>query len=254
MRRLVAASTLVVVLFVADIFSGGRIRGMIRDTSANIRFGAVRTWNAVTHLGIFETRARLARENADLRNQVQDLTLKSAAFDALQENDAELRAMAHLVSNHPRGETAPIVSSLFAAPYGTFAIGAGEAENIVKGDLVLMSVDDVGSSAFAVGVISDVSAHTALVSTFFAPRTQVSVRIANTEQTLTGDGVNNAHIQVPRSIAVHEGDTVTSVEYSGRPLGVVTRVEADPSDPYSKVFVSLPVSPAARQYVYVEHL
>lgn len=251
-KRLVAATALAIFLLGADAFSGGAIRGLIRDSAAQVSYGALRSWGAITHLGIFESRATLARENADLRNQVQSLTLKAAAFDVLQEDDLQLRAMTRLATEYPKGVTAPIVSSFFAAPYGSFTIGAGNEVRIQRKDLVLMTTDDTGSSAFAVGTISDVSAHTALVSTFFAPRNQLPVRVANTEQTLIGDGVNTAHILVPRGITVHEGDIVTSVEHEGHPVGIVVHIEADPADAYSRVFVSLPVSPAARQYVYVE--
>lgn len=252
LRRIVAATALVGLLFIGDLLSHGAIRTLVRSGVASTQYAAHRIWNAVDHLGVFAARASLARENADLKIQLQDLQLKAAAFDALSAQDQELRALAHVAAAHPRGVTASILSPFFSSPFGTFTIGAGAADGISVGDTVLMSAETGDAGSFVIGTIQETGAHTALVSEVFSPKERTQVRLNGSESTLEEGNVNGGHLQIPRGISVAVGDIVTSPAYGNRPVGVVRSVVSDPSQPYSHVYVSLPVSPAARQFVYVE--
>ncbi len=250
MRRLLAATALVVFLFIADVFSPGGVRSFVRESAASVQYGVMRSWSAITHLGIFETRATLARENADLTTQIENLSLQVASMQAMQAQDTELRQLLNL-SQSTHGTAAPILSPIFASPYGTFTIGAGTSQGINTGDVVLMTADESAPDAFAIGTVAEAGTNTSLVTALFAPGRTTTVRLNGAEGELVGGGVNAAHMQVPHGITVAVGDIVASPAFADRPVGIVRSVIAAPSDAYSQIYVSLPVSPAARSFVYV---
>ena len=77
-------------------------------------------------------------ENAALREQISRLEERSAAYQVLVEENKSLREMTRAASLGV-GVTAPVISSFRASPYGTFLIGAGSADGISPGDIVLSS-------------------------------------------------------------------------------------------------------------------
>jgi len=244
MRRLFAMTLLVIVVFLIDLISGGTIRALAQNAAASIGGVSVRVFNAVKYSGIFHTRATLAAQNQALEAQIARYEAQAAAYKALQEENAQLATQAHLAQDNT-GITVPVVSSLRSSPYGTFLIGAGSAEHIKQNALVLT---DLG---FVVGRVTDVSAHTSLVTELFASGKTVSALVAGANATLGGAGGSNARAQIPRGIAVTAGDIVTSGSVGGRPIGIVGKVESRPADAYSTVYMRLPQNIYSLRFVFV---
>lgn len=235
---------LVVGVFLIDLISGGTIRALAQSAAANIGGVSMRVFNAVKYSGLFHTRATLAAQNQALEAQVAQYRAQAAAYKALQEENAQLAADAHLAQDNA-GITAPVISFLRSSPYGTFLIGAGSAEHIKPNALVL--TDD----GFVVGRVTDVSARTALVSEIFAPGKKAEALVAGSHASFTGTGGGNARAQIPRDITVAAGDLVTSWQAGGRPIGIVGKVESKPADAYSTVYLRLPQNTSSLRYVFV---
>jgi cell shape-determining protein MreC len=226
-----------------DILSGGTIRSLVKTGGAGL-------WNASAHVrtvlfgsGFFTSRASLAAENAALREALSRAQEDTASYKALQDENDQLRAIAHLATER-EGITAPIVSSVFASPYGTFLVGAG-APAVATGDIALTA------DGFAVATISDAGDRIATASEIFAPNSTVNALVGANAAQVEGRGNGNARARLPRDAAVAVGDVVTAPELGGRPVGVVGKVESSPAAAEQTVYISLPVDLASLKFVYL---
>lgn len=224
------------------------MRGLTRVVGTYVWNAGAQAGLAVRGTGFLATRAALEKENASLREQLARADTRTALYQALEEENQALRGIVHLTERE-QGITARVVSSLRASPYGTFTVGAGKADGIAIGSLVMTS--DAGAGGFVIGRVSDVGTHTALVTEFFAPNVSTEATIRGASIVLQGRGGGNARATVPRSVAVVAGDPVTSPLFGGRALGVVGAVHAESASAYSEVYVGFPVNLAATSFVYV---
>lgn len=242
--QLLFATILVLLIVLADLLSGGMVRGAMRSLTARVWAVSAYMRGAILESGYFASRAALSSENAGLREDLAQYREDAAAYQVLKQENESLRAMLRLAQSQP-GITAPIVSSVISSPYGTFLVGAGTADAIEKGNLV------VTEGGFVVGTISEVSTHTSLVNELFAGGSSVAVLVGGTSIEAEGRGGGNARIIVPRGISIAPGDPVTSPSLGGRAVGIVGKVESDPASAVQTVYVVLPVNLGALRYIYV---
>ena len=243
-RRLWIATALVVILFLLDLVSGGKVRALVRDGVAVVSTGFHHIGQSIAASGFFRSNASLASENQSLKAQVAALQEQAALSDALQAQITSLSSITHLAQTVP-GITAPVASSFIASPYGTFLIGAGAAEGVTRNALVL------SDQGVVIGTISDVSAHTATVLELFAPEHSVNALLDGSPISAKGTGGGNATAQVPNGVSVNPGDAVTAPEYGGRVIGIVGHVDSNPSNAAMQVSIGSAVNLASMQYVYV---
>lgn len=243
-RRLWAATVLVLLLFGADIISGGALRARIRAFSAGISVHGGALISRIAGSGFFSSRASLAAQNRSLAEQLQQYEERASAYSALEEENAQLRALVGLAA-HTHGLTAPVVSSLYASPYGTFLIGAGSAEGVAHGNIVL------SSEGFVLGEVADVALHTSVVHETFAPDASVDAIVNGTAVTLEGEGGGNARATIPRGVSIAVGASASAPQYAGRPVGIVGGVATSSGGAAQDLFVRIPVNRSGLQFVYV---
>ena len=243
-RRLLLATAFVILLFLIDLVTGGKVRAIVRDGAAAVSLTLHHMSAGISASGYFASHAALASENQSLKAHVAALAERAALTTALQEQVATLESLAHLAQSTP-GVSAPVASSFIASPYGTFLIGAGSAEGIAPGALVL------SGSGFVIGRVTDVGKGTATVVEIFAPQHSIDALIDGSPVTVKGAGGGNAIAQVPHGVTVTVGDPVTAPEFQGRPIGVVGHFDTDPSSAATQVYIGSPVNRAALQYVFV---
>jgi len=243
-RRLLAVTALVIVLFIIDIISGGKIRSQLRAGEAALSGLVSRTWSAVTGTGIFSTRASLEARNRSLQGELAQLEERAGSYDVLREENAQLRALLNL-AGQSRGVTAPIVSSVRSSPYGTFLIGAGANDGITRGSLVLTAGE------FVVGTVSDTGAHTATVVEAFAPGASIDGVLNGAAFVISGSGGGNGEGKVPRGITVAAGDPVFAPAFGQRAIGIVGAVASSTASASQEVYIRLPVNLASLQFIYV---
>lgn len=243
-RRLIVATLLVLVLFCADLLSGGMLRREVRSFGSQISQGVSRAGSAISGSGFFSSRASLEAQNRVLNEQIMQYQERSAGYDVLLAENVQLRSLVHLASQRP-GLTAPIVSSVLSSPYGTFLIGAGTADQIARTNLVLTA------GGFVAGTVSDVGMHTSTVQELFAPDASVNAVIAGTSVSVTGSGGGNAHALLPRGARVAIGDAVLSPQLGGRAIGIVGAVASSTASASQDVYIRLPVDIGSLQFVYV---
>lgn len=243
-RKLVIATLLVLAIFCIDLLSGGIFRREVRSLGSIVSQWASHAGSAISGSGFFSSRAGLEDQNRALTEQIAQYQERSAGYDVLLSENAQLRELVHLAAQRA-GLTAPIVSSVISSPYGTFLIGAGASDQVAKGNLVLTA------GGLVLGRVSDVGAHTSTVQETFAPNTSINAIIAGTAVSVSGSGGGNAHALLPRGVRVGVGDAVLSPELGGRAVGIVGSIASSSASASQDIYIRLPVDIGSLQFVYV---
>lgn len=246
-KLLVVASALIIVLIAADAVTGGSVRALTRTIGGSAHSLGKSAGDSIFSSGMFRTRRSLSVDNAALKERIAILEEQAAAFGALSSENASLRDLLNVpqTSLASSGITAPVISSFRASPYGTFHVGAGSADGVVEGSLVLSAEN------FVIGRVSEASARSAVVSAVFAPDSEIDAVVRGIGITLDGRGGGNARGRIPRQTTVAPGDIVTAPSFGGRAVGTVGSVEEDAGGSYTDVFIRLPVNLSSLRYVYI---
>lgn len=243
-RRLWAATFLVLALFASDVLLGGILRARVQGAAAAASAHGASLAHRVFDSGFFSSRASLAAQNRSLSEQLAQYEERAAAYAALEAENTQLREMAHLAARVP-GMTVAIVSAVGTSPYGTFLIGAGQAEGVAIGNIVLTS------TGFVLGEVQDVALHTATVVETLSPHASVDGVADGTAVVVEGRGGGNGRTSVPRGIEITVGTPVTAPAYAGRPIGVVGAIATSSGGATQDVFIRIPVNRPGLQFVYV---
>ncbi|MDO8552709.1 MAG: rod shape-determining protein MreC [bacterium] len=250
-RKSIFIATLIVcALIVFDALSGGSVRSLVRHAGATMWSAGVSVGNSIFGSGLFTTRRALIAENASLSEQIAQFQEQAAAYRVLQAENNTLRDMLNVAEiqrgqNRDAGITAPIISSFRASPYGTFQIGAGTADSVAPGNLVLSAEN------FVIGRIETADANSSLAREIFAPNISTDAVLHGVGVAVLGQGGGNARTDVPRQTDVSLGDPVVSAPLGSRAIGVVGKVTEDSGDAYKRVQIYLPVNLSVLQFVYV---
>jgi cell shape-determining protein MreC len=238
-------SVVVVILFLFDLVSGGMVRTLARSAASIVSAGFAHVSNAILLSGYLRSQSSLAAENATLASRVRALEERAALTMSLQNELATLKSIVHL-AEHTTGIAAPIVSSGTASPYGTFFVGAGSAEGVSVGSIVL------SPEGFALGQITSVRSHdSTALELFVSGGSILGVIGTSTHATIQGLGSSNAKASVPHGLPISVGDVVSSSGVEGRPIGVVGHIDQNPSSADMTLYIGLPVNLSTLQYVYI---
>ncbi len=236
-------SLFAVLIVLLNIALGGRISALVRDIVGPVEAAGGKVGSVITQSGYFTTRSQLEAQITALQAEVQQNQLQAAAYEAVQQQNQSLSSLEHLAQTS-QGLAAPITSSIVSSPYGTFTIGAGSADSVASGNLVLTSDGSV------IGKIVQVQDHQSMVEQLFASGVQTPVTIDGSAVVASGQG-GQAQAEVPHGITVAVGDPVLAPQYEGRSIGIVEHVDSNPANAQEAVYIALPVSLASIQYVYV---
>lgn len=243
-RQLALATIAVVAVLLADVASGGALRGVVRSTLGGIWAATAHVRESIANTGYFRTHRSLAAENAALREQVAQYQEDAAALDAVEADNEQLRAIVHL-AREGSGVTAPVVSSFATSPYGTFLIGAGGKDGIRAGSIVLTP------DGFVVGRVSEVHPHDALISGVLASGSSIDVVIGAIAATVEGRGGGNGRAEMPRDVPVATGTPAIAPTLGSRPIGILGRIESSQANAAETAYIQLPVNLSTLRYVYI---
>ncbi|MBI5457157.1 rod shape-determining protein MreC [Candidatus Kaiserbacteria bacterium] len=246
--RVLAATALVLLLFILDVFTGGSIRHKLRGGAVVVSQWSGRALTSIRSSGILSTRASLEAQNRSLAEELAQFEERAGGYEALRAENEQLRALVRLVGVSllsAQGVTAPVVSSVRTSPYGTFLIGAGAEDGIARGSLVLTG------GGFVVGKVTDTGDHTAVVAEIFAPGASIDAVIGSAAISAQGSGGGNARAKVPRALTIHINQPVTAPELGARPIGIVGSIASSSASAFQDVFIMLPVNLHSLTYVYI---
>jgi cell shape-determining protein MreC len=243
-RVLVFVTVVVVCAAVVDVVSGGTLRNIARASIAPVSRAMHAASATLMGDDFWSSRAALISEIEALESQVSVLAARGASFDAVVEENKSLRDMA-LLAAVEGGVTAPVISSFYASPYGTFHIGAGSDAGVAAGDLAL------AEGGYVLGEITDVARKTSTARTVFAPGMSVDVVIGSVGFRVEGRGGGNGRAEVPREALLVGGEVVVAPSFGGRPIAIIGKVASTSASALSDVYVVFPVNLSSIRFVHI---
>lgn len=194
---------------------------------------------------LWKSKAALVAENESLRAQLAD----DAGQDALIETlSAELASSVRGFD----GLTAPrTLAAVLATPsqslYDTLLVGAGAADGLETGDIV------VSSGGAAIGTVAGVARDTATVLLFSAAGRHTTGSLAShgDQIDVVGMGGSGLEALVPHDLPVPVGEQVMLTSAPGRLLGTVRRTGERPGGSLKVLFIETPANPNELSFVAI---
>jgi len=206
-------------------------------------------WRAQFSLldGSMQSPDYVLKENADLRQQLADLTVRSQTIQATLDENVELKSLLGRASSTP-SILAAIIERPPYSPYDQFIIDAGADHNFVVGSRVY------AADGVLIGTISDVLSQTSKVQLYSSPGNTIQVTIgpSHIPTTATGRGGGQYEADLPRDVSVTVGDYVQAPLLNDSTFAVVTAVESDPTRPFEKILFAPPINIFQLRWVMVE--
>ncbi|MEI6842966.1 MAG: rod shape-determining protein MreC [bacterium] len=204
--------------------------------------------NSIQNVGnYFVSKNSLAKENMSLQDEVASLRLKELDYDILQRENAELKNMAGMTTNQNR-ILSRVLSKPPTSPYDTLVINSGSAEGLVKGNKVYLSGNII------IGVVTDITPHTSLVTLFSSgEETQSSVlERTGTSYDLSGRGGANFSLEAPKDADILWGDVFVYPGSTSSVIGSVYYIDSNSQSSFKTVYIRTPGNVFSTKWVYVE--
>jgi rod shape-determining protein MreC len=241
--RLLYATVLICIIFLLDLISGGKLRGLARVSAGFIHTAVGQASESMLETGLFSTRHHLASENARLQAALDEYKKQDALYAAEHDENVRLRALVGL-SQKISGKAAMVTSSLTASMYGTFTIDRGSKDGVTRGVAVYTA------DGYAIGMVAEVNDHASLVHELFAPNATVEAVIGDTRVVLEGQGGGNARAHAPRESKIQIGDVARAPNVSA-PVGIVEHIDAESTGADQVLYVRIPSNLEHLLIVYV---
>lgn len=200
----------------------------------NLQFPFSESWGEF--IVNFKTKKSLYRENTELKNSLEQLSLQLENQKLITEENLRLKEVLGRI-----GDREIVLSRVLAKPnrslYDTLIIDAGIPDKIKEGDLVF-------ASQSVIGKIARTSENSSRVKLFSSPGEEINVNVGekNIQAVAYGLGVGNLEIRLPKEAEVKEGDIVSSPEIGAEILGTVGHIAKKDSDSFQKILVKTTVN------------
>lgn len=203
----------------------------------------------------------LVDEKERLLRQIADLEARIYATTALEAENQELKtllgrgdetASSSVRSSSMAGSAPGIVAAVLRRPpfsgYDYFIVDVGREHGVSTSSLVYISGNILA------GRVVDVQRDTSKVHLFSSSGETFPILIGRTHiaATATGRGGGQYEAQVSRDTAVTEGDFVLGSSYADRPMGLVSTILVDPTQPFKTVLFAPPVNLYQTRWVLVQ--
>lgn len=240
------------------IASGG-VRRLLIPAQKSVTHAAVKVANVYNRIMFFDD---LVQENEELKQKVSDLeTELENASDALDENE-ELRDMLGVAQRNTsmKYEEAEVVARQMDEWSSVLTIDSGKKDG-------LSLYDSVVNSDGLIGYITDLSAHSAEITTVLDPNLQCGAKIIGTDELGVAQGdyqlMSDGKLKVSylnRDATIGKGSKVQTsgsggVFPAGLTIGTVESVDtaADGMSAYALVQPSVKVSNVTRVFVITDY-
>ncbi len=192
------------------------------------------------------SRRQLVAKTNELQSTLDSYNAQSANLSLLESENAALKAE---LGRDPesRGILAHVLTVPNRSFYDTFVIDAGSAEGIQVDQQVY------AFNAIALGTVSQVSEHNAVVTLFSAPGTETSGTAVGSDVavTLIGRGGGEYEVRMPRDVHFEIGSAIALQSVYPAVLAEVQKIITDPRDPFQRLLAKAPVNLTALKWVVV---
>ncbi len=199
----------------------------------------------------FEDRARLERDVRELEQENAVLVLQ---VNELESRVSTLTNLQGIVRGSVPLHKATVLLRPPESPYDVLVLDQGSNAGITVGMMAstLVTASSSARVVVPIGTVASVTSTAARVVLFTSPRVKTSVWVGNTHVPLTLVGSGESWwASAPRSASIVVGDSVRAPG-EGAPLGVVARIDSDPSSPSMGVWVTPLVNSLSIVDVYLQ--
>ncbi|OHA25719.1 MAG: hypothetical protein A3D52_01500 [Candidatus Taylorbacteria bacterium RIFCSPHIGHO2_02_FULL_44_36] len=250
-KKMLARGVLVLlvlaILFALNIYPPDFLRRPL--VSLATPFWQIQDWGAnllKTIFTPFADKNKLSKENTALKTELERKKLVLMALEDLAVENQELK---ELGGRKLQGTfiLAAILSRPPVSAYDTLIIDVGSNEGIAVGDIAAVQENSV------VGEVSSVAKNSAVISLYSTPdrETPVAVGIERAAAPARGRGGGNFEIRLPKGVTVETGDVIVLPSINHRLLGLVSKIETGPNDPFQTILFSLPTNLNTLRFIMV---
>lgn len=196
---------------------------------------------------LFKTKEDLVRENERLRDELREVRLEMLNHGVLERENKELKKMLGRSNRQQEGILARVLVRPRQSLYDSLIIDVGSRDGLSEGDIITVG-------AAGIGYIQSASEYTAQARLYSSPGQTFNVTIGADKEVQAqahGVGGGNFRVQLPRGVAVEEGDVVRSPELPHTIIGHAEVIEKSPSDSFQTIYFRLPVNIYEVKYVTV---
>jgi len=204
-------------------------------------------WN--NSLSYFKRKDSLEKENDQLKEKINELESKNLFYQSTEKENEDLKAsLFRADAKNKEYIVAAILKRQPEVPYDMAILDAGSESGVSIG----MVVTAYGETL--IGHIAEVFSTTSKVKLISFPQEETSVILggSNTAISAKGKGGENLEISLPREVVVSLGELITTPGLNGLVVGVVEKIDSDPSNPFQKVVFRLPTNIRQLRNVMIE--
>ncbi len=208
---------------------------------------AIPFWNSADSLSapILQSRTSLAKENEDLRQQIDVLTRETKGYDFVVQENVELKKL--FEDKKPGGIFAGILKRPGSLPFDIFLLDIGGESGISNGELALVDQN------IALGKVTETYPYSAKIKAFSSPdeTTDAFLGPDNISIQIKGAGGGTFTAELPRELDVREGGAAVLPGTGGFILAYVESKEEHLTDSFQKLYLRSPVNVFELKYVQI---
>jgi len=194
---------------------------------------------------LWKTKVELQNENIFLKQELMGLKTKEELSSVVFEENKRLKLV--LFANEDKDFL--LATILLRPGYGvnnSLVIDAGSKKGIKRG----MPVTAFG--AVLLGYVFEASSDISRIKLISFPEEEVNVFIDGRIVAIAvGLGTENLEIILPRDVEIKVGDKVTTFGVNPFYLGIIERIEKEPTSAFQKAFFRLPINIQELREVYL---
>lgn len=194
-----------------------------------------------------KSKTALARENANLRRELESSRRELSALQSLASENDELRRLLDL-SGEEGFVTAVVLAKPPLSPYDSLVIEFGPNSPVAVGARVYAEGDA------ALGEIAEVNGTTAIARLYSTAGTEVDGTMdrTNVEHKAQGTGGGSFELKVPKEVDIQVGDKLVMPGLRPKVLGIVRQIDSRPSDSFQHALIKSPVNIFQLEWVMIE--
>ena len=241
-----------VVLFLA-VLLGGPLNHVFSGISVSISAYFLRAvnftddWLESNMAVFFKDKLILEKENKFLKERINQLKTDILSYQVLEKENRSLKEIL-LRTEEDKYVVGFVLSRPPQSPYDVFIVDIGMKSGVKNG----MEVTAYGD--ILIGHVSEVFSKTSKVKLVSFPKEEIGAMILSSNMPVIaiGQGNGNLEINLPKDAEITEGDKIVTIGAEPMILGIVERVESQPTDPFQKILFRLPINIQELAYVMIK--
>lgn len=189
----------------------------------------------------------LSKENLFLKDKLAEMEAKFLAYEIFEKENKELK---EILSWPNKNEflAARVISRPPKSPYDILVVDAG-SERGIKNGMQVWAYDNI-----LIGYIFEVFVNSSKIKLASFPGDEISAVLfsSNSQIIATGRGNGNFEIKIPKSIEVNAGEKVVTFGSNSMLLGIIDKIEINPSDPFQRLYFRFPFNLQELKYVAIK--